>query len=282
VDLKATVGDTPVSLQREDVRIDPFVKPAGAKPLATVGDVPVLLVNQVGQGRAVLLNVGLPGAARGAKGEASLPYGLVKALYRLGGAKPPITVTSADGGPLPSGEARVWQNAEATMFGVWHELNVHFFAKDKTLDTAPDLDVKAVLPKSLYVYDLRRRKSLGQVTEVRTRVAASQANFFLATPYAIGKPVVRVSTDRPKRGSTLRVSISLGLPAGAKANHAVAVDVLDRMGKPTLWGKQTVILPGGRGQVDIPIAHNDAQGVWHVRVEELFTGRSVRTMWMPR
>ena len=59
-------------------------------------------------------------------------------------------------------------------------------------------------------------------------------------------------------------------------------DVLDRAGKSTRWGKQTVILPGGRGHVDIPIAYNDAPGVWTVRVIELFTGQTAKATWLLR
>ena len=110
-------------------------------------------------------------------------------------------------------------------------------------------------------------------------LAVAQANFFLATPYPLGKQALTLSTPTPARGSKLGVTVSLGLPADAKASHAVAVEVIEPGGKAPLWSRRTVVLPGGRGSVQIPIAYNDAAGAWRVRVRELFTGLTSEASW---
>ena len=280
LDVTATVGGRRVAIKGERVRVDPSVSPTTAKALAKADGVPLVLVNTVGKGRAVLLNFQLPPRAKEATQSALGCYDLLDALYAMAGVAPPVRVRGVDGGPLPFGEARVWQNGEATILGVWHTLNIGFFAKKPKWDEVPALKAKVVLPEARYVYDLRRHKALGRVRELRTDVAVAQANFFLVTPYPLGKQVLTLSTPTPARGSTLGVTVSLGLPADAKASHAIAIEVTEPGGEMPLWGRQTVILPGGRGSVQIPIAHNDAPGTWRVRVRELFTGLTSEASWV--
>jgi hypothetical protein len=269
-----------VAVRGERVRVDPSVAAAQAKALAAVDGVPLVLVNRFGKGTAALLNFQLPQRAKEATQARLGGYDLLRALYAAAGTKPPVSVAAPDGGPLPFGEARAWRNAEATVFGIWHQLNIGFFAKKPKWDEVPPLRAKATLPEPLYVYDLRRHKALGRTREVGTAVAISQANFFLAAPYELKAPKLTLSSATPPRGSKLAVAISLGLPDSAKAVHAVRVEVLDPSGKATIWGGSTVLLPGGRGQLELPIAHDDAPGRWRVQARELFSGASAEAHWL--
>jgi len=275
----ATIGTRRVAIKGERMRVDPTVSPTTAKPLAKADGTPILLVNSVGKGRAVLLNFQLPQQAKEATQSALGCYDLLDALYAMAGVKPAVAVRGIGGGPLPFGEARVWRNGEATILGVWHTLNIGFFAKKPKWDEVPPLKANVTLPTQGYVYDLRHHRSLGHVREFRTDVAVAQANFFLVTPYPLGQQTITLSTPSPARGSKLTVAITLGLPADAKASHAVAIEVVEPGGSMPQWGRRTLVLPGGRGAVEFPIAHNAAPGPWRVRVRELFTGLTSEASW---
>jgi len=78
------------------------------------------------------------------------------------------------------------------------------------------------------------------------------------------------------------VSISLDLPAGAKERFALWVEVTDPQGNRPLWGRQVVILEGGKGQVHFPTAYNALPGKWRVTVTELFSNQSAEATWTVR
>ena len=56
-------------------------------------------------------------------------------------------------------------------------------------------------------------------------------------------------------------------------------EVLDPDGNSPLWGRQAVLLQGGRGEVRIPRAFNDAPGTWRVRATELFSNQTAEATW---
>ncbi|MGD9497638.1 MAG: beta-galactosidase, partial [Armatimonadota bacterium] len=126
VSLSAELGGRQIDVDLGEVPVDADVRPASARALAQAGEAPLLLVNEVGRGRAVLLNFQLP-ASRDDEAVATAARELLGALYELGGARAPIAVSAPDGGGLPFSETRVWRNGVALGFGSYRKVRCAWF-----------------------------------------------------------------------------------------------------------------------------------------------------------
>jgi len=259
-------------------RVDTEVKAGGATAMGSAGETPVLLVNKVGKGRAVLMNFQLlSGKAEGSQAAAARE--LVGRLYRAAGARAPIEAASPNGEPLPQTETRVWANGGALVFGLWRRMENEWFGPKTGTIAGEPVPARVTLPVDSHVYDLRAGKYLGRVSRVDTELRWGRASFFLALPYRVGKVAVALSSARPQAGQTLTADITLDIPAGSPERFATWVEVTDPSGNKPLWGSGVVMLEGGRGRVQFPIAFNDQPGAWKVKVTELFSGQTAETGW---
>jgi hypothetical protein len=264
-------------------RIDPGIEAVTAKPMGQAGKWPVLLVNQVGKGRAILLNFQLLAyQAEADDAQAAVSRQLLRALYDSAGVKPVVAATALDGGPLPETETRVWANGDTRIFGLWRKMQCIYFAPTSNTEAGTPVPAKVTLPKPQYVYDLRARKYLGEVTQINTSLHWGRANFFLALPYRIGKLDINLSTKKPIPGQAVSAEITLDIPKTSTARHAVYVEIVDPTGQTMEWGGQVVILDKGRGSVQVPVAFNALPGKWRITATELFSNRSADATWKIR
>ncbi len=279
LDLQTRLGDAQLSLHLDETNIDPDVLGQGAQALGKVGSVPVFWVNTYGKGKAILLNFELTSYKGDPEKITAGVSKFIAALYDAVGAKAPVTTTPASGGPLSFVETHVWKNGEATVIGLWNEMNIRFFAMDGKSPVAPRQGAVVTLPEPRYVYDLRDGKSLGKTRTVKTTLISGRANFFVALPYPIKDLKVTVSASNPQPGDSFDATVSVGVPESTDARHAVWVDVLTPAGDILPDSGRVVLLDGGVGKTSYRVAYNDPRGRWRVRARELFTGLKDETSW---
>ncbi|MCX7598138.1 MAG: beta-galactosidase [Armatimonadetes bacterium] len=277
--VKAALGKQTFSLNLTSAKVDQEVQPSTAGPLGKAGEAPVLLVNRVGAGRAILLNFQpLPAG----EAEAASLRALLQALYADAGARSAVTFTAPSGGPLPQTETRIWRTGDALVFGLLRRMECAWFGPTSGTIGGPPQPARITLPGPCYVYDLRARKFLGRVSRVDTVLRWGRANFFLAAPYPVRGLKVTLSQPNPRPGEAFTANLGLDIPKGAKEHFAAWVEVLDPANHTPLWGRQAVILSEGRGQVPLRLAYNDAAGKWRIRATELFSGQSAEAVWTVR
>lgn len=278
VNLDTTIAERRLKLSFPNAKVDPGVQAAGAEEIGRVGQTPVLLVNNYGAGRAVLLNFTF--ASLKAEDEATMQVReLLSAIYAAGGARAPLGVASPAGKPLPLTESRTWRNGQALVFGLWRQMQNAWFAPKSGTQAGAPVPARVTLPAPAHVYDLRAGKYLGKVSRLETRLRWGRANFFAALPYKLGPTTVSLSGAVPQAGQDLIATVKLGVPAGAREKHAVYVEVIDPAGRRPLWGRWPVVAEQGQARVAIPVAYNDQPGKWTVRATELFSRQAAEASW---
>jgi hypothetical protein len=280
VSVKGSLEGQTVDIQIAETAVDTGVQPAGAQVFARADQTPLVLINRVGAGRAILLNFQLPTpGSKELDPPAVAARRLLGWLYRIAGVKTALSVSGPTGDPLPLAEARVWENGGAMVVGVFRRLRCEWFAPKSGTTAGEPVAAKIVFPSARHVYDLRAGKYLGSVTQVDAWLRWGRANFYLAIPYQIGTPQISLSSPTPAPGQTITASIALHVPAGALERHAVWAEITDPQGQRPLWGQQVLVLEHGSGQVQIPVAYNDLPGQWRLRVTELFSSQSSEATW---
>jgi hypothetical protein len=278
VALQATLNNQAISVQIPKARVDVGVEAAGATALGTAAGHPVLLVHEVGRGRAILLN--FQALTAGATDpETVAARSLLQALYEACGARNAVRFTAPDGGALPLTETRVWRNGSGLVFGLWRQMKNAWFSPKSDTTAGEPQPAHIELAGRRHVYDLRAGQYLGQVSAVDTRLRWGRANFFLALPYRIGPVKLALDNAAPQPGQVVQATVTLAVPPQARETFAAWAEVTDPAGRKPLWGQQVVMLSGGEGQVRLKAAVNDAPGTWTLRVTELFSGQSAEAKW---
>jgi hypothetical protein len=281
LDLSVRLGGKEVALRAAAARLDPGIEAAGAQALGQVGGTPVLLVNTVGRGRAILLNFQvLSDQADEAQQVAARRF--VRGLYADVQVAAPVAVADPAGEALPLTETRVWRSGDALVFGLWRQMQCAWFSPTAgTVAGAPQA-AHIVLPEPRYVYDLRQGKCLGLTAEIDTSLRWGRANFFLAVPERIGDIELRLSSAEPAPGASLQAEVTVAGVGQSGARQAVYAEVLGPDGHPAAWGGKVLVLENGRGSLSLPVAHNAEPGRWRLRVTELFSHEAAEATWRVR
>ena len=273
VALKADLGGQKLDVALSSAKVDPDTQANGAEALGQVDKTPVLLVNKLGKGQAILLNFTtiLP---KPDDPLAAQMRQLLRGLYNAAGVKSAVNIAAPDGGPLPCSESRIWRNGEGLVFGTYRQMPNEWYSPTSGTVAGEPVAAKVTLPKPLHVYDLRAQKYLGEVSALDQRLRWGRANFFMVLPYRIGATEVALSPAAPNPGEPITATIKIGLPAGAKEKFAVFVEVIDPSGNKPLWGSRPLVVENGKATVQVPVAFNDQPGKWTIRATELFSRQS--------
>ena len=279
--LRGNLAGEAVEAAFDEARMDPGVEAAAATMLCRVGDVPVVLQNSVGKGRTTLLNFQLlSGKADSVQSDAARQF--LRTLLEVNGVAPLIAARAPDGKALPSTEVRVWKNGDARVFGLWRKMECAWFAPKSGVLAGTPQPARLELGEAQHVYDLRAGRPLGEVSGLDTLLRWGRANFFLASPYRIGRLSLSISPRAPSPGDTVEASIRLGVPASSDARHAVVVELVGPDGKEAPWARQVVVLTRGTATVQVPVALNDTAGTWRLHATELFSGAGDAATWTLR
>jgi hypothetical protein len=254
---------------------DPSVQLAGGQAHGTAGDVPVVIVNEVGKGRAVLLNFSMAGSLdpdaygkyysyhawtlAAADPEASAEF--VGRLLAWSGVEPALQVLDRAGGRFRNLEVRRWQNGRIRIISLFR-----FEGGDE--------EALVQLPAARHVYNLRSGKDLGRTASLSLPVRARRATFLVLAPEPVPDVDLKLSAGRAARGQVVRLTASV---PGAAGLHAVRVRVKTPAGEVAEWLERELMVDG-RGQgCDLPVAFNDPVGRWTVEATDLYTEKTTTT-----
>ncbi len=201
---------------------------------------------------------------------------LLRDLFRANGIQPEFAVTDGAGNTVVGVETHVFRNGGVYIVTLMSnpllrvdELGPPDFRSNKRFEAPARVQLK--LPAPMYVYDSRTGNPLGRKQSVDATVGPYEPVILTVSPIAIPKLNVFAPSEA-KRGSLVEFGIGAGAtPAG---NHIFHVDVFDPQGtlKPHYTGN--VIAPGGHARKLLPLAVNDPEGKWRIRIRDCFTGET--------
>jgi len=236
------------------------VEAAGAGALAAhaTGE-PALLVQPRGKGLSVYLNFGLP------RYDATVRE-LVRQLVQRAGIKREVTVEPRQGEAPPRCYERNTFARGAN--------RVHAFIRDfrRCSDNDP---VLIHFGRKAHVYDVRARKHLGLTESVEATIPPGETAVYACLPYR----VTAVDTKLPGRvaaGTDARLSVAVKTDGGPVGDHVLHVELLDPQKRSVWCYASNQLAVGGKLELALPLALNDAPGQWTVRVRDVLTGTSAQ------
>jgi len=268
------------------VLCDPGVFVADGTNYGTAGDIPVVIVKDVGAGKAVLLNFSMAGTpdplldpdnwgeygkyysyhswiAKAADPQDSAEF--LSDLLAWVGVEPALQVVNTDSTRLWNLEVTRWENGEIQIISLFRK------------GGGDEEDALIELPEARYVYNLRSGENLGQTDSLTVPIQKHHATFLVLAPEPVPDVELELSTNQPVPGEVVRLTASV---PGAAGLHAVRVRVKTPAGEVAEWLNHELMVDG-RGQgCDLPVAFNDPVGSWTVEATDLYTEKTTTTGYM--
>ena len=239
-------------------QVDPSVVPAGAEALAEHDGVPLLLVHQFGQGRAVLLNFSAaPYLSLREDGEELELRALLGVIYASAGIEPPFKQSGPDG-PLRGTETVRWQAGDITLIGLFKTIG----------DDGP---ATTILPEAGHVYDLRNDKYLGKTNTITGQLRVGFANLYALTPEPIGDLTMSLSEREASPGEVTEAGLRVrGKDQGPLP---IKLSVLRPDGTEEGWPRRELLTQGGQVRFKLTPDFDAQPGVWRVIAREVISGQ---------
>jgi len=262
--LTKAVGQAPAGAVFKNLVVDPNIALAGAQALARAGDVPLLIVNQVGKGRAILLNfsVAFTTPARD-EARADGQWKLFKGILAMADVRPRVSLRTAAGG-LRKSESVFFRDGAIEYLG---------FLKYRCTTTEPPQDAEVRLDAPAHTYDCRTGAYLGKVARFAATFQIQRGKLYARLPYAVDAVAVKPAKAKALGGEVVRVQLGLVAKGGAKpGRHWFRVEVFGPDKAERRHYAQNVAVVEGRGEAVIPLALNDASGVWRITARDVASG----------
>ena len=230
-------------------------------------DVMAVFAGEAGKGRAWYLNVDLSQYETERKFHSPTERALhqiVSAALAEAGVKPKLGL-SYDSGAVPHVEVVRYGSGEIEYLGLLRAFSPA--AKDEIL--------KVRLPQACDVYDLRARRALGRVQQVRVPMAPGQCRLYALASVKLGGPSLRLLTSVARPGQRVPYEVEV---AGASEAHprVVHVTVTAAEGQQVEEYGGNLTLTAGPQRGYISLCLSDTPGTWVVEARDVTSGRVER------
>lgn len=259
---------------------DPDLQVAGGEAVALIGDMPALIVNQVGEGVTLFINGSFSNYAEvweaGEAGETldeeqapetvQVPIRQILRQFLTDAQVRPSVQVETDDNQSPQIETSRLRLGEASIYGVVRGITAGAVDYDETLDFT------LKLPDPAHVYESRSGRYLGHVDTITDSLSRGISRVFAALPYEL-QQVTLAGGPTVTAGQPLALTVTVTPAGGARpVPHVVHITLTGPDGEKRRWYAHNVLLEEGTAQVTVPLAHSDLPGAWTVEATDIMTG----------
>lgn len=273
----------PRSIKFQEMSGEIGVKATDGKALGTLADSPILIMRNVGKGRAVLLNMFLNNYGRRRKlGTGDPLRQLVSEVFKLAGTAPAIETESPEGDHFYTAR---FMKGEASFAGILREPGTVLTGGgpgQASTGKAPKLSKVVIrFARKGHVYDQRAGKYLGRTNRTESFIAPGDCKVYSVLPYRARS--LKVSLDRKTvlPGDEVNYSIRLKSTGKKPGYHVFRIEVSAPDGERRWYGTQ-LSSDNGQANSSFQLALNDMPGRWRITSTDVATGISDETRFTVR
>jgi len=278
--ISGQVGTAVVDVKLPGLHVNRAIEVTSGKPLGQAGVTPLMIVNQFGQGRAILLNFAMasfPNLSLPETPEADAQ--MLQAIFDQAGVYQPLRLANPDGTRLRDVEAVRWETGDGmevvALYGPLDDGRHQWRPREGNIRRARERDlpqsVRLELPAPKYVTQINTGQAYGQTRSVPLEIRPWRPTFLVLTERPLHSPSLDPVAATVGQGETLDLQVEV---PGSTGQHALTVRATTPTGEPATWFDQTVISSAQGATVRLPVAINEQPGTWRVEVRDLYTGKS--------
>jgi Beta-galactosidase trimerisation domain len=266
---------------------DEAVTATTGKVLARSGNVPLIIHNHVGRGRALFLNLEVSDYAYDrlrADSDSSFPE-LLDIVLGSADVHTRVRVLGSDGKRLPGTEVVIFSNGPVEHVAVFRNPQFddggwenHPTMKapgwagsidNSFLEHDAEITIEWSVPR--HAYDVRGRRDLGMSGSCKTTLSPWDPVIITLSAQPISTPAVEVA-PQVNAGTQLEVKLaSEALPG--QTVRVVRLEIETPSGQTYQLYERNLLLSGASHTERIPLAHNDPKGRWRVSIRDVMTGQ---------
>ena len=263
----------PTAISFDEMSGDTTVKVAGGTALGQMADTPILIVRNVGKGKAVLLNLFMDGYNRRRKLGIEAPLqALLNEALDLADVGPFAQVRSSQADHF---YVVRYASGEADYVAILREPSTILTGggpgSDKAGDAARNSLVKAGFPQKAHLYDLRGGEYLGQTDAASKLMAPGYCQIYSLLPYQVKAVTVTPRARTKQAGRSVSYRVAVQTDGAEPGHHVFRVEVIAPDGARDYYGTQ-ISAPSGSGEAEFALALNDAPGTWQIKATDIATG----------
>ncbi len=255
---QALEGCDPRDISFEGFGGEPGITLDGGQALGEMAGLPALVVNRVGKGRVVLLNLLLDSYPRRRSVGVGEPMRqLVAKVLTLAGVKPEVEAQVSGDHHLYIAR---YLSGGATYVGV---------LRDTSEGRSP---VKLRFAKPAHVYDLRQGQYLGKTAQTEALVRPGHCKVYSLLPYEVTGVKVRVRKADSKPGDAVKFTVTVEARGAKPGMHVCRVEVTDPAGVVRPYYGAQLTAQRGLATGEFDLALNDPTGAWTITATDVATG----------
>ena len=228
---------------------------------------PAFLLNKYFKGNAIYLNFDLYSYSKQRKKgfERDVRESFRSILMKLTSIETPQPVArSKSGSFLGATECVRWVDGQTTYVGLIPDYRV-FDQRSESMTVQ--------FPEKTHVYDIRKKRYLGNNRVISDSLEPGMAKFYAALPYKVSS-LSLAGPEKVALGQRVRIKINVKGTSEKVGPHSVRIKVVFSPDgtKPEYLAK-TIYLPNGIGEYSFVPALNTPAGTWKIYAVECFSGK---------
>ncbi len=272
---------------------DASIKLSGGTALAKVNEIPAVIVNDVGAGKAVLFNFAISDyvvhklmfGSRSlirftdeATAEKSAQF--IRGVFKLCGIAPEVPMTPQ----IPGCHLYRFQSDGVHLMGLLQEAAP--FMPGVGYNPMPVLekiaqrrsDITLQLGEPQHVYDVLAGKYLGLIDQISRTVQPGEPHLFAALDYQIDSLSVTPSNATVGRGEVMTFDVQVQTSGAEAGSHVLRIHLTDPDGKPSKMYASKALAQRGKYTGRIPMSLDEKSGDWTISALEVVSGKSAHAI----
>lgn len=279
----STTNISPVCLADASVKVLD-----GANVLASVGDIPTVIVNRYKNGHGIFLNMNLEAYEnQRLKGEGMFLRDIITWSIRTGTGnnyrEPYVNFRESTGNPTSCVNTTIYRDSLNVYIGVLpYPLTDDTTGKSSTGFTGNGTMILKEADIKPYVYDVRNGSFIGVTAEVPVSLSPGRGQLFALLPYRVQNLELILKKSVVKVGERLEYSVSV-IPQESNVKvgrHVLHIRVFGPDGKERSCFSGTYDAVNGWFESYAFIAHNESRGRWILNVRDVATGKQIERSFM--
>lgn len=248
-------ADIPVQLQ------EPGITLTTGYPFYKAGNVPGIIMNSYGKGRAWYLNFNLSRfETLRKKSQHKSLLDLVREILNQSGIKPLISLVDEKGNIEDECQVFVYRQGSLYFVGLLPDIIFTNEAENKK--------GKLVFPQGYKIFDMRKGRP---VSTDQIILEPGIAHFYSLLRYSVEDIQIRLPSYA-KAGEAVNISISLDTKGEQASDHIIRIEIYDSQGDEIYWLSKNMISSKGKVDYQIILPLNAKAGKWSVAVRDLPSG----------
>lgn len=286
------------------LRLDGSLAVAGGHAMAKMDNVPAVVVNDFGRGKAILLNMSLVDYIASAKDSnarfsdrtmAEKTTRLLRAVLNLAGIQPEIDVEPY----VPGFHLHRFHADQATLTGLLWDAPAfqpgaprlepfHPESGDRDSQQLAQMagerrTVRLLLDDKKHVYDVLGGEYLGFADGVQRTIQPGMPQLLATLPYKTEILRIRLQSNTVKVGDILDCEMTIIAAGDARVGrHVLRRQFIDPTGEIARHYTVKATAANGKALVSVPLALNEKTGRWRLQVRDVMTGLTGETAFEVR